>query len=114
MYPTGPADPTDSRALAASRLSREATDEARRAARYAVSANPGPIGDLVDQELKRYIEAGEELHAPALPPRLIAALRASEAQHPLPPTPNWRHLPAQYIPGTPLHWRYRTAADDDR
>jgi hypothetical protein len=70
------------------------------------------LGELIDQELQRYAEAGEELHGPALHTRLIAALREGEARHPQPSPADWSRLPARYIPGTPLHWRYGTAAGE--
>lgn len=98
---------------AQTRLSPEAARAALRAARYAVAAYPGPIGELISRELHSYVDAGEQVHAPALAARLILALERGEAQHPLPPIHgDWRHLPAQYIPGSPMHWRYRTSADD--
>ena len=95
------------------RLSRDAARTALRAARYAVAAYPGPIGELISRELHSYVDAGEQVHAPALAARLILALQRGEAQNPLPPIQSdWRHLPAQYIPGSPMHWRYQTIADD--
>ena len=98
---------------AQTRLSPDAARAALRAARYAVAAYPGPVGELISRELHSYVGAGEQVHAPALATRLILALERSEAQHPLPPIHGgWRHLPAQYIPGSPMHWRYRTSADD--
>lgn len=115
MCPNQPADPTAvpiSDEAMCSQISREVAAEARRAARYALNAYPGPIGELISRELHRFVEAGEQLSALALPPRLIAALRQSEARNPQPPLPNWNHLPARYIPGTPLHWRYRTDGGD--
>ena len=54
-----------------------------------------------------------QTQAPALVARLILALEQSEAQHPLPPVRRGcGHLPVQYIPGSPMHWRYRTTAAD--
>jgi hypothetical protein len=98
---------------AQTRLSRDAAQIALRAARYAVAAYPGPIGELISRELHSYVDAREQVHAPALAARLILALQRGETQNPLPPIQNaWRHLPAQYIPGSPMHWRYRTSADD--
>lgn len=95
------------------RLNPDAASVALRAARYAVAAYPGPIGELINKELRSYVDAGEQVRAPALVARLILALQRSEAQHPLPPIRSgWWHLPAQYIPGSPMHWRYRTSADD--
>ena len=44
-------------------------------------------------------------------PRLVSMLTKQEARHPLPPPRTYTHLPAQYVPGTPLHWRYRSIAD---
>ena len=95
------------------RLSPDAARIALRAARYAVAAYPGPIGELISRELRSYVDAGEQVHAPALAARLILALQRGEAQNPLPSIQNdWRHLPAQYVPGSPMRFRYRTSADD--
>ena len=105
-----PAAPSSS---AQTRLSPDAARAALRAARYAVAAHPGPIGELISRELHSYVDTGEQVHAPALAARLILALQRGEAQNPLRPIQSdWRHLPAQYIPGSPMHWRYRTIADD--
>jgi hypothetical protein len=95
------------------RLSPDDAALALRAAHYAVAAYPGPLGELISWALRNYVNVGEDIQAPALLARLILALEQSEAQHPLPPVRSgWGHLPAQYIPGSPTHWRYRTTADD--
>lgn len=91
------------------RLSGQAVHTALRAARYALSAYPGPIGELIDRELRAYIDSGHELPPTALPERLLTTLIAAAAGQPAmttdpsPPLP-----PARYKPGTPLHWEYRT------
>jgi hypothetical protein len=98
---------------AQTRMGPDARRVALRAARYAVAAYPGPIGELISRELRGYVDAGEQVQVPALAARLILALERSETQHPLPSIRGgWGHLPARYIPGSPLHWRYRTRADD--
>lgn len=94
-------------------LGRKAADVALRAARYAILAYPGPIGELISHELHSHVDHDEQLDQAAVATRLVLAMQRREARHPLPPTRSgWEHLPAQYMPGSPLHWRYRTPIDD--
>jgi hypothetical protein len=96
------------------RLTAEAREGARRAARYATHAFRGPIGELISRELGSYVERGMQVPVSALGPRLVAAMQREEARHPLPPLPGYAHLPALPAPGNGLRWRYRTAADPER
>jgi hypothetical protein len=84
------------------------------AAHYAALAYEGPIGEIISRELRSYAESGVQLPPSAMGPRLVAAVRRQEARQPLPPALSWAHLPAQYVPGSPLRWRYRTVADLDQ
>lgn len=93
------------------RLTTQDVAVARRAARYAQHAYGGPVGDLIGRELREYAEAGQQLPPYAIGPRLVSLLTQQEARDPLPPARTYTHLPAQYVPGTPLHWRYRSIAD---
>jgi hypothetical protein len=92
-------------------LTTKAVEEALHAARCARHAYEGPIGDLVSRELRTYAEIGEQLPPSALGPRLVSEMQRQEARQPLPAPRSHAHLPARYVPGTPLHWRYRTVAD---
>ncbi|MEN3298418.1 MAG: hypothetical protein V7633_476 [Pseudonocardia sp.] len=103
-----PVDPHGSRSLTA-----QARQDAMAAARYAEHAYPGPIGEVLSRELRNYAEDGEQLPPHASAPRLISAVQRQQARNPLPPAPGYAHLPAQYIPGSALRWRYRTAADSN-
>ena len=95
----------------APRLTAQDVAAARRAGRYAQDAYEGPVGDLIAEELRAYTEAGERRPPHAMGPRLVSMLTKQEARHPLPPPRTYTHLPAQYVPGTPLRWRYRSIAD---
>jgi hypothetical protein len=96
-------------------LNRKATDAALRAARYALRAYPGPVGELIDRELRGYVDAGHAVPPAALPARLIAKLRAAQEREPA--AANGRNTttwpPARYRPGSPLHWHYAAGADSD-
>jgi hypothetical protein len=92
-------------------LTAQARQSAMAAARYAEYAYPGPIGEVLSRELRSYADDGEQLPPHALAPRLVLAVRRQEARNPLPPAPGYAHLPAQYIPGSALRWRYRTVTD---
>jgi len=89
-------------------LNREATHTALRAARYALRAYPGPVGEIVDRELRGYVDAGHAVPPAALPARLIAMLSAAQGKEPA--AANGRNTttwpPARYRPGSPLHWDY--------
>jgi hypothetical protein len=96
---------TSTTAAPAERLDRGATNAALRAASYARATYPGPIGELIDRELRGYVGAGQVLPATALASRLIVQLttaQARDAQSSATPS----RLPARYRPGTPLHWDY--------
>lgn len=86
------------------RLSQQAVHTALRAARYALHSYPGPIGELIDRELRAYIDTGHELPPTALPERLLTTLIATATSQPaITKDPS---LPARYTRGTPLHWEY--------
>lgn len=96
----------------AARLSQQAVHTALRAARYALHSYPRPIGELIDRELRAYVDTGHELPPAALPQRLLATLVAAATnQTPITTDPSPPPLPARYAQGTPLHWEYgcRTA-----
>jgi hypothetical protein len=100
---TSPPDPA--------RLSQQAVHTVLRAARYALRSYPGPIGELIDRELRAYIDTGHELPPTALPERLLATLiaaahRSAASTDPLPP--------ARYMRGTPLHWEYPAGIGTDQ
>jgi hypothetical protein len=88
-------------------LDRDATHAALRAGRYGALAYPGPVGELINRELRGYVDTGHQLDVPALAPRLIAFLAAQAGEADLPTNP-YAHLPARYRPGSPLHWDYGT------
>jgi hypothetical protein len=95
-------------------LTAEAVAAALHAAHYAALTYEGPIGELISRELRNYSESGVQQPPTAMGPRLVAAMQRQEARQPLPPAPSWTHLPAQYIPGSGLRWRYRSVADLDQ
>ena len=95
-------------------LTREDMAATLHAAHYAALTYEGPIGELVSRELRNYARSGVQLPSSAMGPRLVAAMQRQEACQPLPPAPSWAHLPAQYIPGSGLRWRYRSLADLDQ
>jgi hypothetical protein len=95
-------------------LSAEATEAALHGAHYAALTCEGPIGELIGRELRNYAESGVQLPPSAMAPRLVAAMQRQEARQPLPAARSWAHLPAQYVPGSGLRWRYRTVADLDQ
>jgi hypothetical protein len=99
---------------AAPALGRDTTHAALRAAAYALHAYPGPIGELIDRELRSYVDSGHAAHPAALPSRLIATLAAAESREPAaaPGRNSAAGLPARYRPGSPLHWEYGTARCD--
>ena len=96
-------------------LSDQATRAALRAARYAALAYPGPVGELISRELRGYADAGEQLGVTAVARRLVTEMQRVERRHPLPPVRNDRgnRRAPRYVPGTPLHFRYPTAADEE-
>jgi hypothetical protein len=95
-------------------LTAEATAAALNVAHYASLTYEGPLGEIISQELRQYAESGVQLPPSAMGPRLVAAMQRQEARQPLPRARSWAHLPAQYIPGSALKWRYRTVADLDQ
>lgn len=90
-------------------LSRESVHTILRAARVALRAYPGPIGELIDRELRAYGDTGQQLPPRALPERLLTALRTLENGQSADPE---RTLPARYRPGTPLHWELTPGRTD--
>jgi hypothetical protein len=91
------------------------TDEravALRSARYASLAFPGPVGDLVSSRIQEYVLDGRVLEPFSLPHRLVRSLQTMEDRNPLPPAAGYDHLPARYVPGSAMRWRYRTTADE--
>lgn len=93
-------------------LGRDTTHAALRAAAYALHAYPGPVGELIDRELRSYVDSGHAAHPAALPSRLIATLAAAESREPAaaPGRDNTAGLPARYRPGSPLQWEYGTSS----
>ena len=89
-------------------LTAEATAAILQAARYAALTYEGPVGEIISGELRSYAEGGVQLPPSGMGPRLLAAMQRKEARQPLPQAPSWAHLPAHYIPGSALRWRYRT------
>lgn len=80
-----------------------------RAARYAAAAYPGALGELISREIRTYVAADEQVPRHALSRRLIVAMQNREASTPLSPVPN---AAPRYVPGTPLHFRSPTVADE--
>jgi hypothetical protein len=68
-------------------LSRESVHAVLRAARFGIRAHPDPIGELIDRELRAYVDGGHQL-----PPR----------RHARAPT---RHPPAGVGTRTSRHLR---------
>jgi hypothetical protein len=97
---------------AAPALSRDTTHAALRAAAYALQAYPGPVGELIDRELRSYVDSGHAAHPAAMPSRLIATLAAAESREPAaaPGRDRTAGLPARYRPGSPLQWEYGTSS----
>jgi hypothetical protein len=93
-------------------LTTEERAVALRSARYASLAYPGPVGDLIRSRIQEYVLDGSVLEPFSLPHRLVRALQTMEVRGPLPPRSGYDHLPATYIPGSAMRWRYRTAADE--
>jgi hypothetical protein len=93
-------------------LTTEERAVALRSARYASHAYPGPVGDLVSSTIQEYVLGGNLLEPFSLAGRLVRALQTMEARSPLPPRARYNHLPAEYLPGSAMRWRYRTAADE--
>jgi hypothetical protein len=87
-----------------SRLDDDDIHTALKVARYARQTYPGPIGELIENSLHKYVEIGYQLDPAGLEPRLVAALdgaaQAAPSRH------GYGHLPARYRPGSPLHWDY--------
>jgi hypothetical protein len=75
-----------------------------RAARFGLRAYPGPIGELIDRELRAYIDGGSQLPANSVPERLLASLRQTQEREPSTVAETERTLPARYRKGTPLRW----------
>ncbi|MGE3289400.1 MAG: hypothetical protein AB7J32_25340 [Pseudonocardia sp.] len=94
---------------AAAHPSREPVDAVLRAARCGLQTYPGPVGELIDRELRAYVDGGRRLPPDAMPERLPAILlhdlerEAAEAKG---------TLPARYKNGTPLRWEYTPRATD--
>jgi hypothetical protein len=93
-------------------LTTEERAIALRSARYASHAYPGPVGDLVTSRIQEYVLDGKLLEPFSLACRLVRALQTMEVRSPLPPQAGYNHLPAKYIPGSAMRWRYRTATDE--
>ncbi|MCD2195839.1 hypothetical protein LQ327_20920 [Actinomycetospora endophytica] len=110
-----PIDRTEASGAAAwSGLGMDAERVALHAARYAAAAFPGPVGELISQEIRAYVEAGRALAPSDLAPRLVSNMRRAEITNPLPPlrSPAGNLHAARYVPGSPMHWRHPTAADE--
>jgi hypothetical protein len=84
-----------------------------RAARFGHQAYSGPIGELIDRELRAYIDTGRQLPPNSIPERLLKLLLAlqgavSSTAESTPSTAASPEqiLPARYRKGTPLHWEF--------
>ena len=93
-------------------LTAEERVVALRSARYAAHAYPGPVGDLVRSRIEEYVLDGTVQEPFSMPHRLVRSLQTMESRSPLPTPAGYGHLPATYIPGSAMRWRYRTAADE--
>jgi hypothetical protein len=88
-------------------LNRESVHTILRAARFAIRAYPGPVGELIERELRAYVDTGRQLPPDARPERLLAILLQALEEERKAATASPRHtLPARYRKGTPLHWEY--------
>jgi hypothetical protein len=96
-----PSQPSDG-----GRLSREAVHAVLHAARQGIRAYPGPVGELIDRELRGYVDTGRQLALDALPERLVSLLVEAQEGQPAAGVAPARTLPARYRKGSPLHWDY--------
>lgn len=88
------------------RLSREAVHAVLGAARHGIRAYPGPVGELIDRELRAYVDTGRQLAVDTLPERLVSLLLEAHEGQPAAGAAPERTLPARYRKGSPLHWDY--------
>jgi hypothetical protein len=102
--------PTSTTAPTFGRLDRSAVHTALRAAGYACAAYPGPIGELIDRELRGYVDSGYAVPTTALAHRLVVQLAAAHDRNRQASSATWSQLPARYRPGSPLQWDYGTPA----
>jgi hypothetical protein len=87
-------------------LDLETTHAALGAGRFALGLFPGPIGELIDRELRGYVDSGHAAQPSALAPRLITVLAAARNHDSADPAPGPQRLPARYRKGSPLRWDY--------
>jgi hypothetical protein len=85
-------------------LSIEDVHTILRAARVGLQAYPGPIGELIDRELRAYVDTGRQLPADSIPERLLTGLLQTQERAPITVAEVERTLPARYRKGTPLRW----------
>jgi hypothetical protein len=90
-------------------LSRESVHAVLRAARFGIHAYPGPVGELIDHELRAYVDGRRQLPPDAMPERLLAILLQALKHE---ATTASGTLPARYKKGTPLHWEYAPRRTD--
>jgi hypothetical protein len=91
-------------------LDAEAVRLIGEAARVGREVYPGPVGELIDRELRAYAETGYRVPDHSLTERLVATLLEQKDREPVNANPE-RSLPARYIKGTPLHWELTPRAE---
>lgn len=90
-----------------SSLSEDSVHVILGAIRFGTRAYPGPVGELIERELRAYVENGRQLSSGALPERLLAGLSSeAEALRTHESTSTAHMLPARYRKGSPLRWEY--------
>jgi hypothetical protein len=85
-------------------LSTEAVHTILGTARFGVRAYPGPVGELIDRELRAYVDTGRQLPPHAIPERLLTTLHQAQEREPATAAEPEATLPVRYRKGTPLHW----------
>jgi hypothetical protein len=103
---TAAQQPTSTTAPTFGRLDHSAVHTALCAAGYARAAYPGPIGELIDRELRDYVDSGNAVPTTALAHRLIVQLATAHGRDRQASPATWSQLPARYRPGSPLQWDY--------
>ena len=102
--------PTSATAPTFGPLDHSAVHTALRAASYARAAYPGPIGELIDRELRGYVDSGYAVPTTAHAHRLIVQLAAAHGRDRQASPATWSQLPARYRLGSPVQWDYGTPA----
>ncbi|MDT7744649.1 MAG: hypothetical protein QOE59_3727 [Actinomycetota bacterium] len=85
-------------------LSEDARATALQAARYAETSFSGPVGELMAQEIRAYVEGGHALPWRHIAPRLVSEMRQRESRFPTNHTHGNKVNPVtlRYIPGSNL------------